>query len=129
MKITMEEWLSALEALQNSNPVQGWTTKELGKVFNHDPHWIREKLIRPLLDSGSIGCSIQRSTTIDGRPCNQPIYFLKSLEVATDEKITEPRATKAKTLLHVERVAIPDRGRRRVSNDRQRKAKAKGTAR
>ena len=129
MKITMEEWLSALEALQNANPVQGWSTKDLAKVFNHGEHWIRERMIRPLLESGNIGCSIQRIRTIDGRPCNQPIYFLKSLEVATDDKITEPRTTKAKTLLHVGRVAVSDRGRGRVSNDRQRKTKAKSTAR
>lgn len=121
MKITMEEWLSALEALQHSNPQDGWTTAELARVFNHSVHWIRDRLIRPLLASGRLGCGIKRGTTIDGRPCNHPIYFLKSSEVARDEQITEPQKEK---VLNVD-LAVPTRGRRRVSNDRQRKAAAK----
>ena len=128
MKITMEEWLSELEGLQNSSPQNGWTTMELAKVFNREHTWVRQKVIRPLLDSGRLGCGMRRGTTIDGRTCQQPIYFLKPSEVATDEKITEPVLQKKTKVLDVA-MAVRGRGRRRVPNNRQWKTAAKALAR
>jgi len=108
MKITLDEWLSAVNVAQTV--VEGYGSNEIAAALGYSPDYFRQRIRPALIASGKL-----RQVGYKRSGCTRMAVY----------ELLIPQAEVKKELLNVG-VAVSERGSgRRVSNDRQRSKAAK----
>jgi len=85
--IDFAEWTQALEAAQKVNPERkGLTSREIGELMGHTHQWAREKVIRPLVDSGQVISRPIAQRQVDGKLGYVPEYIFRTAQAPTKSK-------------------------------------------
>ena len=82
--IDFTEWTQALQEAQQINPERkGLTSREIGALMGHTHQWARDKVIRPLVESGQVTTRSIPYRQVDGKLGYVPEYIFKTAQAPT----------------------------------------------
>lgn len=73
--ITISEWLSELERIQEQNPGEGQTVAEIAEASGYTNVKV-QRLLREALKAGRLHCGRRPEMAIDGRRLAIPVYTI-----------------------------------------------------
>lgn len=76
-RITVDEWQKEIERVMGRSSDKGLTARELSKKFRVSSRTMRERL-KVLHEAGRLGVGRRQVFSIDGRPGECPVYWIKA---------------------------------------------------